>query len=86
MTWYEWTAVGVAIWCFLAVVSYLGVLMGISSGWPCANPKCKEFLQHADYTSMFCHDCRGVHDPASASQSVRSARTRAAYGDGKWPG
>jgi hypothetical protein len=71
------------IWCFLTVVIYLMHLIGISLGWPCANLACKNTLYHADYTSMYCHDCRHLDVELQRDPNQRHYRTEAAY-SGDW--
>ncbi len=82
-TWAIWCLAIFAIWCFLAACAYLMHLMGISFGYPCANPKCKETLAHADYTSMYCYDCRHLDTALQADPMQRHYRTQAAY-SGDW--
>lgn len=68
---------------FLYAAAAVGGLMALSTGWPCANPRCKNRLAHADYTSEYCQDCRHLDTALVADPSLRHKRTAEALHAGR---
>lgn len=81
--WVEFCLIVLAIWVVCAICSGLMHLMGVGFGYPCANSRCDKTLAHADYTSMYCHNCRHLDVELQRDPNQRHYRTQAAY-SGDW--